>query len=119
MVQKGSFCGCCEAAVQYFLYHKKRVAHYCAVLNHATVTGEPKNRIYVYNAEALGSIIPCIYPDIVLLLLEVSVYSFTSTNCTVFYFYPLMYNKNKHQKKIRFYTNCFCLIFNFALYYSL
>ena len=42
MVQKGSFCGCCEAAVQLFLYHKKRVAHYCAVLNHTTVTGSQK-----------------------------------------------------------------------------
>ena len=53
VVQKHSFCGCCEAAVQYFLYHKKRVAHYCAVLNHATVTGSQNFGIFVYNAEAL------------------------------------------------------------------
>ena len=56
MVQKHSFCGCCEAAVQYFLYHKKRVAHYCAVLNHATVTGSHKFGIFVYYAEALKTI---------------------------------------------------------------
>ena len=27
--------------------------HYCAVLNHATVTGSQKFRIFVYNAETL------------------------------------------------------------------
>ena len=61
VVQKGSFCGCCEVAVQQFLYHKKRVAHYCAVLNHATVTGSQKNPIFVYNAFALNSAICSIH----------------------------------------------------------
>ena len=29
------------------------LAHYCAVLNHATVTGSQKFGIFVYNAKAL------------------------------------------------------------------
>ena len=33
--------------------YKKRVAHYCMVLNHATVTGSQKYGIVVYNAFAL------------------------------------------------------------------
>ena len=37
-----------------FYTTKKRVAHYFAVLNHATVTGSQKFGIFVYNAEALS-----------------------------------------------------------------
>ena len=36
-----------------FYTTKKRVAHYCAVLNHATVTGSQKFGIFVYNEEPL------------------------------------------------------------------
>ena len=36
------------------------LAHYCAVLNHATVTGRHKFGICVYNAESLPMGGPCL-----------------------------------------------------------
>ena len=36
-----------------FYTTKKRVAHYCEVLNHTTVTGSQKIGIFVYNEEPL------------------------------------------------------------------
>ena len=36
------------------------LAHYCAILNHATVTGSHKFGIFVYDAESLPMGGPCL-----------------------------------------------------------